>query len=182
MCSSMVEHSPGLREVRCSNPVQHIDCFFCYNKMNKNINCCPQDNYKVFASLIKFAKEKHLPFKIVKYNKRKHMKSKWMTEGILKSINTKDKLYKILIQKDTEDEHLYTRLKSEFITHRTDFRRNIRETKRMYYTRTFDWYKNDNKKTWSVINTAFSRNKKCNASEHFIIDDKELKNPTVVAK
>ena len=66
-----------------------------------------------------------------------------MTDGILKSINTKDKLYKFLIQTDPEDEHLYTRLKSEFITHRTDLRRNIREAKRMYYTRTFDLYKND---------------------------------------
>ena len=37
------------------------------------------------------------------------------------------------------------------------------------------------KKTWSVINSTFSRNKKCNASEQFIIDDKELKDPTVVA-
>ena len=44
-----------------------------------------------------------------------------MTDRILKSINTKDKLYKILIQTDPEDEHLYTRLKSEFITHRTDY-------------------------------------------------------------
>ena len=32
--------------------------------MNKNINCCPQDNYEVFARLVKFAK-KHLPSKIV---------------------------------------------------------------------------------------------------------------------
>ena len=117
-----------------------------YDKMNININFCLHDNYEVFASLIKFAKEKHLPSKIVKYNKRKHMKSKWMTDAILKSINTKDKLYKILIQTDTEDEHLYTRLKPEFITHRTVLRRNIREAKRMYYTRTFDLYKNDIKK------------------------------------
>ena len=36
-----------------------------------------------------------------------------MTDGILTSINTKDKLY-IFIQTATEDEHLYTRLKSEF--------------------------------------------------------------------
>ena len=60
------------------------------------------------------------------------MKSKWMTDNILISINTKDKLYTILIQTDTEDEHLYTRLKSEFNTHRTVLRRNIREAKRMY--------------------------------------------------
>ena len=103
-----------------------------YDKLNKNINCCPQDNYEVLASLVKFAKEKHLPSKIVKYNKRKHMKSKWMTDAILKSINTKDKLYIKFIQTDTEDEHLYSRLKSEFITHRTVLRRNSREAKRMY--------------------------------------------------
>ena len=30
-----------------------------YDKMNNNIICCPQDNYEVFASLVKFAKEKH---------------------------------------------------------------------------------------------------------------------------
>ena len=60
----------------------------------------------------------------------------------LKSINTKDKLYTILIQTDTEDEHLSTRLRSEFITHRTVIRRNIRKAKQMYYTRTFDVYKN----------------------------------------
>ena len=153
-----------------------------YDKMNTNINCCPQDNYEVFASLVKFAKEKHFPSKIVKYNKRKHMKSKLMTDAILKSINTKDKLYKIVIQTDTEDEHLFSRLKSEFITHCTVLRRNIREAKQMYYTGTFDLYKNDIKNTWSVINSTFSRNKKCNASEQFIIDDKVLKDPTVIAK
>ena len=31
-----------------------------YDKMNKNINCCPQDNYEVLASLVKFAKEKNV--------------------------------------------------------------------------------------------------------------------------
>ena len=55
-----------------------------YGKTNKNSNCCPQDNYEVLASLVKFVKEKHVPSKIVKYNKRKHIKSKWMTDAILK--------------------------------------------------------------------------------------------------
>ena len=80
------------------------------DKMYKNINCCPQYNYEVFASFVKFAREKHVPSKIVKYNKRKHMQLKWM------------------IQTDTDDEHLYTILKSEFITHRTDLRTNFRKT------------------------------------------------------
>ena len=66
-----------------------------------------------------------------------------MTDGILKSINTKDNPYTILIQTDTEDDHLYTRLKYDFITHRTILRINIREAKRMYYTRTFNLHKHD---------------------------------------
>ena len=55
------------------------------------------------------------------------------------------------------------------------------EAKRMYYTRRYDLYKDYIINTWSVINSTFSRNKICNASEQFIIDDKELKDPPVIA-
>ena len=41
-----------------------------------------------------------------------------------------------------EDEHLYTKLEYEFITHRTVLCRNISEAKQMYCTRIFDFYKN----------------------------------------
>ena len=41
--------------------------------------------------------------------------------------------------------------------------------------------KNKIKYTWYVINSIFSRNKTCNASEQFIFDDKELKDPTAIA-
>ena len=33
----------------------------------------------------------------------------------------------------------------------------------------------------TIINSTFGRNKKFNASEQFIIDDKELTDPTVIA-
>ena len=42
----------------------------------------------------KMKKDKHLPKKRVRYDKKKHKSSKWMTNGILKSINTKDRMYK----------------------------------------------------------------------------------------
>ena len=65
-----------------------------YDKLEQLNDSNPQDNYDRFITLINDAKEQHLPKKTVKFNKRKHKKSKWMTYGILKSINTKDKLYK----------------------------------------------------------------------------------------
>ena len=49
-----------------------------------------------------------------------------MTNGILQSINTKDKLYKELIQTNHEDELLFKRLKTDFKTYRATLRRSIR--------------------------------------------------------
>ena len=63
-----------------------------YDKPEQLNDNNPQDNYDRFITLINDAKEKHLPKKTVKFNKGKHNKSKWMTYGILKSINTKDKI------------------------------------------------------------------------------------------
>ena len=42
------------------------------------------------------AKNKHMPCKLVKLNKYKHKKSTWITQGLLKSIRYRDKLYKQL--------------------------------------------------------------------------------------
>ena len=55
----------------------------------------PNDNYEIFERLLVHAREKHLLIKKVRYCKNKHKISKWMTNGILKSINTKDVLYTI---------------------------------------------------------------------------------------
>ena len=78
----------------------------------------PQQNYETLSHLLKFSREKHLPRKLVKCNKKKHKQSKWMTNGILKSINTKDKLYKEPIQTNHDDELLFKRLKTDFNTYR----------------------------------------------------------------
>ena len=45
-------------------------------------------------SLLKAAREKHMPRKRVKYQRKLHKKMKWITNGILMSINQKEKLYK----------------------------------------------------------------------------------------
>ena len=122
-----------------------------FDELNQNINDSPKDNYNKFASLLNHAREKHLPIKLVKYNKKRHKKSCWMTNGILESINTKDKLYKIFIQADKVNVDRFNTLKSDYQAYRARLRKTIREAKRMFYARTFIMYKNDMKKTWGVI-------------------------------
>ena len=54
---------------------------------NRNINANPTENYELFSRLVQEAKTKHLPIKRIKFNKYKHKKCKWITNGILKSID-----------------------------------------------------------------------------------------------
>ena len=60
-----------------------------FDQLDHSLEGCPQKSYDIFSLLIKYAKHKHLPKKRVKYQKSKHFKSKWMTKGLLNSINTK---------------------------------------------------------------------------------------------
>ena len=64
-----------------------------------------------------------------------------MTNGILKSIKTKDTLYKKLVKANIDDEIAYTNLKAEFTDYTKILRRSINEAKHSYYARTFALYK-----------------------------------------
>ena len=59
------------------------------DQLLKPIDSSPHENYDIFMKLIQDAKKLHFPKKTVKFNKKKHTKSKWMTYGILNSINKK---------------------------------------------------------------------------------------------
>ena len=63
-----------------------------------------------------------------------------MTDGILKSIKEKDKLYKKLVKANIDDELAYANLKAEFTNYKKILRRSINEAKHLYYTRTFAIY------------------------------------------
>ena len=125
-----------------SNFAEELISLNIYDKLDKNIANDPNQNYEIFAEAINYAREKHLPKKKVKYKKSIHKKSKWITSGILKSINTKDKLYKILIQTNTTTiMDLYHRLKEEFKQYRAKPRKSIREAKRQYFISIFNRHK-----------------------------------------
>ena len=110
---------------------------------------------------------------MVKFDKRKHKKTKWMTNGLLKSINIKDRLYKKLIRTDMDDLQ-YVTLKNEFTVFKNTLRRSINEAKRLYYLRTFALYKNDVKQTWSVIKDTLQRKLHSSPSSKFILNNNTI--------
>ncbi len=75
-----------------SNFVHDITSSDVYNKLNQSPNADPNVNYNMLHEVIKLAKDKHMPYKTVKFKKYKHKNSTWITLAILKSIRYRDKL------------------------------------------------------------------------------------------
>ena len=104
-----------------------------------------------------------------------------MTSALLKSINTKNQLYRELIKTDVNDLDLYSRRKDEFKSYYNTLRRSIKEAKMFYYTRTFAIYKNDIKQTWTIIKDKFHRKTKCELPNQFFIGNRAVTNPDEIA-
>ena len=140
-----------------------------YDQLDKQLTGDTNANYELFNSLLNTAREKHLPKKRIKYQKKLHKKSKLITNGILNSINKKDKLYKTLIQTDTNNIVLYERLKNEFKEYRASLRETMRKSKRDFYTHIYNRHKNNIKKTWSLINETLNINLRKQSTNEFLI-------------
>ena len=139
--------------------------------MHQPLDTNPNDNYEIFTTHFQLAKDKHLPMKSVRYQKRKHKKSKWMTTGILNSINTKDRLYKTLLKTGTNNDD-YRVAKANFKRYRDILRNSIKRAKMLYYKRTFNLYQNDVKKTWTLIKETLQQKKRQELPIEFIWNDR----------
>lgn len=168
-------------DVSIQNFIDELAKLNIYASMNKDPNYDPNYNYDIFDNLVQFAKNKHLPKKRQKYCKKKCKKSKWMTNGILNSINTKDKLYKILMQVNHEDTTLYDALHLNFKTYKNLLRQSIRLAKKNYYSNLFIRYKHDVKKTWSVIKETLNRGNHTALPQFFLHNGKILKDQCEIA-
>ena len=91
--------------------------------------------------------------------KKVHEDNPWMTTGILKSINAKDKLYKVLNQTSRESLN-YSNMQTNFKTYLNIIGRSIMFAKQDYYQRMFNTFLNDMEKTWQTIYDTLTRSKK----------------------
>ena len=76
----------------------------------------------------------------------------WITVALLKSINRKHNLYR-LVRQNLYNKEFYKRYANTLTS-------LIRASKVLYYKQQFDLYKSDIKKTWAIINNAIKPGKK----------------------
>ena len=107
--------------------------------------------------VVEQAKNKHMSGKLVKYNKYKHTNIAWLTNGLLRSIKFRDKLYEHL--KSTNPTSLeYVNSQINLRTYNRILCKSLRAAKRIFYSLIFDKYKADIKNTCKTINGLLSRN------------------------
>ena len=129
------------------------------DKLNVDDNADPNSNFECFMKHFMELKQQCLPKKKVRFNRKKYKGNAWLTAGILKSINSKNILYKKLMQTPADSPN-YPDLSLNFKSYKNIIRRTIMHAKRTYYKTVFNSYSTNLKKTWQTINESLNRRKK----------------------
>ena len=129
------------------------------------------DNYKGLVKSIGDTQKNQIDSKRFKYNKYRHKKCKWITFGLLKSIEFRDNLYREL-KKTPIDRDDYRNKKINLRIYNWIINRSKTYLKKRYYAEKFHQLKNNIKLTWRLINEVLGNNPNKSISTKFNINDK----------
>ncbi len=136
-----------LSDIKWHEELEDADANECYNK---------------FVNTLTKLYDECIPVRKYKCKNKTEPRCPWISRGLLKSINTKNKLYKKYMQKPSEERF------NAFKRYRNKLNTLIRKSKKEYYNKRFESVKNNLRKTWKTINSIIGRNKKSNTQTNFI--------------
>lgn len=99
----------------------------------------------------------------------------WMTAGLLRSCNTKNRLYARYRKRPTEKN------KALYLRYRNIFKKLKTRIQRSYYQDEFAKYSHDLKKTWRVIKNIIDDRHSRNDIECLQVGDKNIRDPDMIA-
>ena len=111
--------------------------------------------YELFQKKFSALVDEHLPIKVVKFSKFKHKGQPWITNGILKSLKTKEKLYIKMIKSKGSDG--YSRNLDKYKEYNSIYNRCLKNAKAIHWDSIFQQSKNDVKRTWKNINMFLNK-------------------------
>ena len=122
----------------------------------------------------------HFPLVSVRYNKYKHQKSPWITNGLLKSIKFRDKLYRKL-RRTSQTCNRHSVLTAQLRNYNNILRRSIKLAKKTHYSHLFSAHKNDIRNTWKHINQLLNRTNNSKSSKSFNISNQPVTDLRTIA-
>ena len=124
--------SRAINETAINNFRQELTEIDISSLLNANLLTEPNIDYEKFDKIITKSYDNHFPEKSITFNKYKQKLSKWITSGILKSIEYRDKLYKRLKMCSSENGE-YDLLKHNLKIYNNYFNQCIRSAKKEFY-------------------------------------------------
>ena len=115
----------------------------------------PNINHSLLTNIIDSAMAE-IPTKRIKITKYNTKHSPWITQGLLNSIRTRDRLYKQLMNCKRSSPS-YTRKKEKHQNHKILLNKLICKTKKDYYSSQFIIFSSNCKSTWKLINQVAGR-------------------------
>ena len=125
--------------------------------VNANVNV----DYTIFLNKFDDLYNECVPLRKCNNKRKRNPRLPWITNGILKSINTKNKLYKEFLQNPTDFR------RQKFVTFRNKLHTVIRKSKRSFYFNKFEQAKGNMRQTWKAINDVMGRGRKQNLPKQF---------------
>ena len=101
------------------------------------------------------------------------MDKPWITTNVIKSIKTKNNLYK--------DYKVGAITESHYKTYRNTLNRIVSNAKNSYYMNMFTNFRNDTKKIWNAINQLKNNHNKTYLN-YISMNNKILRTPSVISK
>ena len=148
-------------------------------KVDSNFNSCPNSNCNLLNNVLSDTYESSLsPDRTSNLNQPR---SPWITKGLLRSINTKNKLCKKLQKCLNQSKRISLEIKLK--SFKKVFRRTCNLAKTNYYKKLFEKTKNDSRKMWSNINLLINgKGKKAKEiSKIFIVDGEPITDRKIIA-
>ena len=114
--------------------------------------------------IIKNKIDKHASLKRLSRQQIKIKTKPWLTFSIIKSIKTKNKLFKLCYKQNKPN------LVNKYKEYLKVLKQTIKKAKQSYYHEEIDKHKNNFQKQWGIINEILGRNKKNKCQIHEIND------------
>ena len=150
-------------------------------KFDLNLTSDPEANLENLHNIINQAHTNCFANKRVRIDRRRVPKMPWITFGLVKSIKTRNKLYKKLKNTRTNSPE-YSDLNTQLKHFGKVLKKSIKAAKKDYYAKLFDSQRDDPRKIWSTINSLTTgTNQKATYPDSFIVDGQHITDSQTIA-
>ena len=137
-----------------------------------NINSMFEDFYSLITTTI----ENHAPLKKLTRKQTRLRNKPWITKGLLKSINRKQKMHKTYCINGSTDER-------KFYKSYCNTQTRIKTlAKKLFYKTQFDVHKHDPKKAWDTLRTLLPAKPKAQTPTSLSVNSMSLSDPILIAE